>query len=80
MRLGRVRSQQHHGNRGRDRRAHQLRGDKTGDVIDRRTRRIVATLRDETGAQVQSEKLLEIDFDHGKPTRNGEQSGVGQNR
>jgi hypothetical protein len=52
----------------------------TGDVIDRRTRRIIATLRDETGAQVQSEKLLEIDFDHGQPTRNGEQSGVGQNR
>lgn len=52
----------------------------TGDVIDRRTKRIIAILRDETGAQVQSEKLLEIDFDHGQPTRNGEQSGVGQNR
>jgi hypothetical protein len=39
----------------------------TGDVIDRRTRSIVATLRDETGAQVPSEKILEIDFDHGQP-------------
>jgi DNA-binding beta-propeller fold protein YncE len=52
----------------------------TGDVIDRRTKRIIAALRDETGAQVESEKLLEIDFDPGQPTGNGEQSGVGQNR
>lgn len=52
----------------------------TGDVIDRKTRKIVYTLRDETGTQVQSEKLLEIDFDHGKPVRAGNQFGVGQKR
>ena len=52
----------------------------TGDVIDRQTRKIVSTLRDETGAQVQSEKLLEIDFSDAKPVRNGNQFGVGQKR
>lgn len=52
----------------------------TGDVIDRKTRKIVYTLRDETGTQVQSEKLLEIDFDHGKPVRAGNQFGIGQKR
>jgi DNA-binding beta-propeller fold protein YncE len=52
----------------------------TGDVIDRRSRKIVYTLRDETGAQVQSEKLLEIDFDGNKPVRNGNQFGTGQKR
>ena len=52
----------------------------TGDVIDRKTRKIVFALRDETGTQVQSEKLLEIDFDHGKPVRAGNQFGIGQKR
>ena len=50
----------------------------TGDVIDRNTRKIVHTLRDETGTQVESEKLLEIDFNGTKPVRNGNQFGVGQ--
>jgi len=49
-------------------------------VIDRQTRKIVYTLRDETGTQVQSEKLLEVDFDGPKPVRNGNQFGVGQKR
>ena len=52
----------------------------TGDVINRKTRKIVYTLRDETGAQVQSEKLLEVDFDHGKPVRSGNQFGVGHKK
>jgi DNA-binding beta-propeller fold protein YncE len=52
----------------------------TGDVIERKTRKIVYTLRDETGTQVQSEKLLEIDFENGKPVRNGGQFGVGEKR
>jgi YVTN family beta-propeller protein len=51
----------------------------TGDVIDRQTRKIVYTLRDETGTQVQSEKLLEIDFNHGTPVRAGNQFGIGEN-
>ena len=41
----------------------------TGDVIDVRSRKIVTTLKDETGAEVQSEKLLEIDFKGDKPVR-----------
>ena len=41
----------------------------TGDVIDVKSRKIVATLQDENGKDVQSEKLLEIDFANGKPVR-----------
>ena len=52
----------------------------TGDVIDTATKRIVATLEDETGRQVQSEKLLEVDFADGKPVRAGDQFGIGQKR
>jgi DNA-binding beta-propeller fold protein YncE len=50
----------------------------SGDVIDTRTKRIVATLEDETGRHVQSEKLLEIVFANGKPVRAGDQFGIGQ--
>lgn len=52
----------------------------TGDVIDVATRRIITNLTDETGAGVQSEKLLEINFRDGKPVRAGNQFGVGQKR
>jgi len=50
----------------------------TGDVVDVRTRLIVATLQDENGAPVQSEKLLEVDFKDGQPVRAGNQFGVGE--
>ncbi len=50
----------------------------TGEVIDTRTRKIVAHLKDEEGRQVQSEKLLEIDFAQGVPVRGGDQFGVGR--
>ncbi|HYL65214.1 MAG TPA: hypothetical protein VE077_21575 [Candidatus Methylomirabilis sp.] len=50
----------------------------TGDVIDTSAKRIVGTLEDETGRQVQSEKLLEVDFANGKPVRAGDQFGIGQ--
>jgi DNA-binding beta-propeller fold protein YncE len=52
----------------------------TGEVIDRKTRRIVAALADEEGRPVQSEKLLEIVFEDGKPVRAGDQFGVGRRR
>lgn len=52
----------------------------TGDVLDRNSKKIVYTLKDETGTQVQSEKIVEIDFDHGKPVRVGNQFGIGQVR
>jgi hypothetical protein len=50
----------------------------TGDVIDTRSRKIVATLKDEAGRDVQSEKLLEIDFRGGAPIRTGDQFGIGR--
>jgi DNA-binding beta-propeller fold protein YncE len=50
----------------------------TGDVIDVRTRQIVAGLTDETGRPVQSEKLLEIDFVGDRPIRAGDQFGIGR--
>jgi DNA-binding beta-propeller fold protein YncE len=50
----------------------------TGEVIDTRTRKIVAALQDEVGRPVHSEKLLEIDFSGGKPVRAGDQFGIGR--
>ena len=50
----------------------------TGDVIDVRTRKIVARLTDEKGRMVQSEKLLEIDFRGDQPVRAGDQFGLGR--
>ena len=50
----------------------------TGDVIDVATKKIVAQLTDETGAAVQSEKLLELDFLGGVPIRAGDQFGLGR--
>ena len=59
-----------------------IRGDlaypSTGEIIDVKTKRIVGHLRDEKGAQVQSEKLLEIDWKDGAPVRAGDQFGVGR--
>lgn len=52
----------------------------TGEVIDTRTKRIVATLEDETGKHVQSEKLLEVVFANDRPVRAGDQFGIGQRR
>lgn len=49
----------------------------TGDVIDVKTRKIVARLTDEEGRNVGSEKLLEIDWADDKPLRAGNQFGVG---
>ncbi|MEX2121619.1 MAG: hypothetical protein WD847_18675 [Pirellulales bacterium] len=52
----------------------------TGDVINRETRQIVAQLKDETGQDVQSEKMLEIVFEDGRPVRAGDQFGVGRKK
>jgi DNA-binding beta-propeller fold protein YncE len=49
----------------------------TGEVIDAARKKIVATLEDETGRQVQSEKLLDIVIAKGKVVRAGNQFGVG---
>lgn len=50
----------------------------TGDVIDTATRKIIAGLKDEKGTEVQSEKMLEIDFANGQPVRAGDQFGLGR--
>jgi DNA-binding beta-propeller fold protein YncE len=50
----------------------------TGDVIEVKTRKIVAGLTDEKGTAVQSEKMLEIDFAGGRPVRAGDQFGLGR--
>jgi hypothetical protein len=49
----------------------------SGDVIDVARREIIATLTDEAGREVASEKVLEIDWDAGTPLRAGNQFGVG---
>ena len=49
----------------------------TGDVIDTRSRKIVSTLKDETGGDVQSEKMVEVDFQGTEPVRPGDQFGLG---
>jgi hypothetical protein len=50
----------------------------TGEVIDTRTRMIVTVLTDEESRPVHSEKMLEIDFVADKPSRNGDQFGLGR--
>ncbi len=52
----------------------------TGDVIDTKTRKIVATLTDEEDREVQSEKVIEIVFIDGVPALNGDQFGLGRNK
>jgi hypothetical protein len=49
----------------------------TGEVIDVKTKRIVKRLQDETGRQIGSEKLLQIDIEDGKPVAAGNSFGVG---
>lgn len=52
----------------------------TGDIVETSSRKIVATLRDETGAEVQSEKMVEIDFIGARPASAGDQFGIGRVR
>jgi len=50
----------------------------TGEVVDVASKKIVATLKDEAGRDVQSEKLLDITIANGKVMRAGNQFGVGE--
>jgi len=50
----------------------------TGEVIDTRTKKVVAALKDEEGREVHSEKVVEVHFKGGKPVRAGDQFGVGR--
>ncbi len=50
----------------------------TGQAIDTKTHEIIASLTDEDGRAVESEKVLEIDFKDGKVVAAGDQFGRGQ--
>jgi DNA-binding beta-propeller fold protein YncE len=52
----------------------------TGEVIDVRTKQIVARLTDEEGRMVQSEKMVELVFDGARPRIAGDQFGIGRAR
>jgi DNA-binding beta-propeller fold protein YncE len=50
----------------------------TGEVIDVKTRKIVALLKDENGNPVHSEKVVEIHMDGKKAIKTGNQFGIGR--
>lgn len=50
----------------------------TGDVIDTKTRKVVAALTDETGAAVQSEKMIAVHWDETGVSQVGNQFGIGR--
>jgi DNA-binding beta-propeller fold protein YncE len=50
----------------------------SGEVIDAKTRKILLTLKDEFNNSVQSEKMVEIDFQNGKAVKAGDQFGIGR--
>lgn len=50
----------------------------TGEVIDTTTKKIIASLTDEEGRQVHSEKMVEIHVRDGKPVATGDQFGLGR--
>jgi DNA-binding beta-propeller fold protein YncE len=52
----------------------------TGEVIDAKTKRIVAALTDELGREVHSEKMVEVTFDGERPVKNADQFGIGRRR
>jgi DNA-binding beta-propeller fold protein YncE len=50
----------------------------TGEIIDVATKKVIASLRDENGHDVQSEKVLDLVIQDGKVVRAGNQFGVGK--
>jgi len=52
----------------------------TGEVIDAESRKIIATLSDEEGRPVHSEKMMEIDFAGNRVIETGDQFGLGRVR
>jgi len=52
----------------------------SGEVIDIKTRNILAYLKDEFHNNVASEKMVEIQFKGGKPVHAGDQFGIGRKR
>ena len=52
----------------------------TGEIIDAKSKKVVAALEDEEGRQVQSEKMLDLTIVNGKVTAAGDQFGIGGKR
>jgi DNA-binding beta-propeller fold protein YncE len=52
----------------------------TGDVIDVKTKKIVAQLMDEEGREVHSEKVVEVILENGEVVLVGDQFGVGRKK
>ncbi|HEX3384513.1 MAG TPA: hypothetical protein VHS53_04965 [Mucilaginibacter sp.] len=52
----------------------------SGEVIDVKTRKIIAKLQDEFHDNVGSEKMVEVDFENGRPVKAGDQFGLGRVR
>jgi DNA-binding beta-propeller fold protein YncE len=50
----------------------------SGEIVDAKTKKIVAALQDETGRPVQSEKMLDLVIANGKVVRAGSQFGIGR--
>jgi DNA-binding beta-propeller fold protein YncE len=50
----------------------------TGEVIDPKTRKVLLSLKDETGQEVQSEKMVEVDWSGDQVIRAGDQFGIGR--
>jgi DNA-binding beta-propeller fold protein YncE len=50
----------------------------SGEVVDVKSHKVITQLKDEHGLEVQSEKLMEIDFFGGKPVHAGDQFGLGR--
>jgi len=50
----------------------------TADVIDAKTKKIVSTLKDESGKPVCSSKFIEVVFKDGKVVAVGDQFGLGR--
>jgi hypothetical protein len=49
----------------------------SGEVIDRKTRKVITTLQNEFHNNVSSEKMLEIDFAGTKAVKASDQFGIG---
>jgi len=52
----------------------------SGEVIDAKTRKIITKLQDEFHNNAGSEKMVEVDFENGKPVKAGDQFGLGRVR
>jgi hypothetical protein len=52
----------------------------TGEIIDVATKKVIASLRDENGHEVQSEKVLDLRIQDATVVQAGNQFGIGKQR